>query len=116
MKAIYDIKNEMRMMKKILEIIETEANGKDFTVKDLHNKKGGYMISGASMKALVRRNLIEVVGTVPSSYKREVYVDRRVGYVEVDIPTTVNVYRQIHDYEWYKNVMLKTLTNTIMSV
>ena len=39
MKAIYDIKNEMRMMKKILEIIETEANGKDFTVKDLHNKK-----------------------------------------------------------------------------
>ena len=116
MKAIYDIKNEMRMIKRTLEIIETEANGKDFTVRDLHDKKGGYMITGASMKALIRRNLIEIVGTAPSSYKREVYVDRRVGYVEVDIPTTVNVYRQIHNYEWYRNVMLKTLTNTIMSV
>ena len=116
MKAIYDIKNEMRMMKKILEIIETEANGKNFTVRDLHDKKGGYMISGASMKALVRRNLIEVVGTAPSSFKKEVYIDRRIGYVEVDIPTTVKVYRQIHDYEWYKNVMLKTLANTIMNI
>ena len=116
MKAIYDIKNEMRMVKRILEVIETEANGKDFTVRDLHDKKGGYMINGTSMNALIRRGLIEKVGECPSSYKREVYVDRRVGYVEVDIPTTVKVYRQIHDYEWYKNVMLKTLTNTIMSV
>ena len=116
MKAIYDIKTDMKMVKRTLEVIETEANGKDFTVRDLCDKKGGYMISGASMNALIRRGLIKKVGECPSSYKREVYVDRRVGYVEVDIPTTVKVYRQIHDYEWYKNVMLKTLTNAVMSV
>jgi len=116
MKAIYDIKNEMRMVKRTLEVIETEVNGKDFTVKDLRNKKGGYMISGASMKALQRRGLIKKVGECPSSFKKEIYVDRCIGYVEVDIPTTVKVYRQIHNFEWYQNVMLKTLTDAVMNV
>lgn len=116
MKAIYDIKTDMRMMKRTLEVIETEANGKDFTVRDLHDKKGGYMITGASMNALIRRGLIKKVGERPSSFKKEIYVDRRIGYVEVDIPTTVKVYRQIHDFEWYQNVMLKTLTDAVMSV
>lgn len=115
MKAIYDIKNDMNITKMTLEIIEREANGKDFTVKDLHDKKGSYMISGASMNALIRRGLVKKVGERPSSFKKEIYVNR-IGYVEVDIPTTVKVYRQIHDYEWYKNVMLKTLTNAVMSV
>ena len=116
MKAIDDIKNEMIITKMTLKIIETEANGKDFTVKDLHDKKGGYIISGASMNALIRRGLIKKVGERPSSFKKEIYVDRQIGYVEVDIPTTVKVYRQIHDYEWYKNVMFKTLTNAVMNV
>ena len=68
---------------------------------------------------VVKKNIAQnfkKVGECPSSFKKEIYVDRRIGYVEVDIPTTVKVYRQIHDYEWYKNVMLKTLTNAVMSV
>lgn len=116
MKAIYDIKNEMEITKMTLKVIEREANGKDFTVKDLRDKKGGYMITGASMNALIRRGLVKKVGECPSSFKKEIYVDKRIGYTEVDIPTTVKVYRQIHDFEWYQNVMLKTLTNAVMNV
>ena len=114
MKAIYDIKNEMNITKMTLKIIETEANGKDFTVKDLHDKKGGYIISGASMNALIRRGLVKKVGERPSSYKKEICVDGH--WIEVDVPCKVKVYRQIHDFEWYQNVMLKTLTNAVMSV
>ena len=114
MKAINDIKNEMAHIKKVLTFIEKETNGADFTVKDLYDRKGGYIMSGPLMKSLLRRNLVEIVGTTPSAYKAEIRHHNQ--WVEVTIPTTVNVYRQIHDYEWYKNVMLKTLTNIIESV
>jgi len=116
MKAIYDIKSDMYRMKKVMEFIEEYTKGKDFTVADLRKTDKSYLISGSLMKALQRRGLIEKVGECPSSFKKEMYVDARIGYAEVTVPTTVKIYRQIHDFEWYQNVMLKTLTNAVMDI
>jgi len=113
MKAINDIKAEMNRMKRVIDFIEKNAN-KNFTVAELYELDGGYFISGPLMSGLLERHLIEVVGKRPSSYKKDVCVDGH--WIEVDVPCEVNVYRQIHDFKWYQNVMLKTLTNAIMNV
>lgn len=113
MKAINDIKAEMKKMKKVMDFIEKNAN-KNFTVAELYNMNGGYFINGPLMSGLVERHLVEVVGERSSSYRKDICVDGH--WIEVDVPCTVNVYRQIHDFKWYQNVMLKTLTNAVMNV
>ena len=112
MHALEQIKTDMAITRMTLKVIEEETKGREFTVKELHQNPRGYIISGASMSALIRRGLVKMVGLRPSTYKRTINVD---GYdIEVDVPTEVKVYKQIHDYEWYQNIMLKTLTNIVM--
>ena len=114
MKAINDIKGEMMHMKFVLKVLEDATNGKEFIVNEIYDKPYGYIMSGALASALVRRGLLEVVGTRPSSYKADAWVHGKVR--EVVVPCEVKVYKLIHDYEWYKNVMIKTLTDSVMSV
>lgn len=111
MKMINDLKDEMNRMRKIINFIETEAKGNEFCVSDFDDNQKAYFMNGASMTALVRRNIVEVVETREGSYKRPMWVDGQ--YKDVIVPCTINVYKQIHDYEWYKKVMLKTLIDIV---
>ena len=114
MKAIEDIKNDMERVELVLIDLEDMTDGKEFTVNEIYNKPNGYFMSGALASALVRRGLLEVVGTRPSSYKADAWVHGKVR--EVIVPCEVKVYKQIHDYEWYKNVMIKALTDAIINM
>lgn len=112
MRTIRELKYDMRYVRMALNAIE--KNGfldKEFTASELGEK--WYVASHNSqlMMMLVRRGIAEIVGTVDRTFEKEIWHHNK--YVKAQIPYKANVYRIIHDAEWYKNVLLKVVANAI---
>jgi len=112
MRTIRELKYDMRYVKKALHAIED--NGfldKEFTASELGEK--WYVASHNSqlMMMLVRRGIAEIVGTVDRTFEKEDWYHNK--RVVIQIPYKANVYKIIHDADWYKNTLLKVVANAI---
>ena len=112
MYTIKAMKADMKYVRNALHAIED--NGfldKEFTASELGEK--WYVASHNSqlMMMLVRRGIAKIVGTVDRTFEKEIYHHNK--YVVAQIPYKANVYRIVHDAEWYKNVLLKVVANAI---
>ena len=112
MYAIKEMKNDVNYVRKALE--EIEKNGfldKEFTASELGEKWYVAYHNSQLMMMLTRRGVATIVGSVDRTYEREVC--RNCEWVMAQIPYKANVYKIIHDAEWYKTTLLKAIANAI---
>ena len=111
MRAIEIIKKDIAVITNLLNNIEDFTDGREFTTKEF-NATHSYCLEGGEMSALVHRGIAKVVGEKEYTYKREIYLGKG-KYAMAEIPYTAKVYSIVHDIEWYKAVLLYSLTQII---
>ena len=111
MRAIRDIKKDIVDTTINFKYLADFTDGREFTVKEF-NESTDRPIDGQIMSALVRRGIAKVVGEKEYTYKREIYLGKG-KYAMAEIPYTAKVYSIVHDIEWYKAVLLHSLTQII---
>lgn len=112
MYTINGMKADMRYVRMALHAIEDYGFlEKEFTASELGEK--WYVASHNSqlMMMLVRRGIAEIVGTVDRTFEKEIWHHNK--YVKAQIPYKANVYKIVHDAEWYKKMLLKAVANAI---
>ena len=112
MYTIERMKADMRYIRMALHAIEDYGFlDKEFTNSELGEK--WYVACGNSqlMMMLVRRGIAEIVGTVDRTFEKEIYHHNK--WVKAQIPYKANVYKIVHDAEWYKKILLKAVANAI---
>ncbi len=112
MRTIRELKEDMEYVRMTLHAIEEYGFlNKEFTASELGEK--WYVASHNSqiMMMLVRRGIAEIVGTVDRTFEKEIWHHNK--YVMARIPYKANVYKIVHDADWYKNVLIKAFVNAI---
>ena len=112
MRTIRELKADMNYVRMALNAIE--KNGfldREFTASELGEK--WYVASHNSqlMMMLTRRGIAEIVGTVGRTFEKEIWHHNK--YVMAQIPYKANMYKIVHDAEWYKEMLLKAVANAI---
>ena len=112
MYTIKEMKADMKYIRKTLHAIEDyDLLNKEFTASELGEK--WYVASHNSqlMMMLVRRGIAEIVGTVDRTFEKEIWYHNK--YVKAQIPYKANVYKIVHDADWYKTTLLTAVANAI---
>lgn len=112
MNAIREMKADMNYIRKTLEAIE--ENGfldKEFTASELGEKWYVAHANSQLMMMLTRRGIAEIVGSVDRTFEKEIW--HKNTWIKAQIPYKANVYKIIHDAEWYKETLLKAVANAI---
>lgn len=110
MKAIDEIRNDVEYVEILLENIKRYGfMDKDFTASELGEYYSAASRNTQLMPALVRRGLAEVVGTVEWTFKKEILFNGK--FVEATIPYEANVYRIVHNADWYREVLIMAVIN-----
>ena len=81
--------------------------GRKYTEQGVETK----ILNGSGMDALVERGLVEIIGNVDGTF--ECYVKTPFGEIPVTISTKKRIYRVVHDIEWYKENLIKTLASKV---
>ena len=63
------------------------------------------------MMMLVRRGIAVIVGTVDRTFEKEIWYHNK--YVTAQVPYKANVYKIVHDINWYKQTLLKAVADAI---
>ena len=112
MKSIDAMKSDVAYIKMTLKAIE--KNGfldKEFTASELGEKLYVAYCNSQLMMMLTRRGIAKIVGSVDRTFEKEIWYHNK--YVIVQIPYKANVYKIVHDADWYKNVLLKAVADAI---
>ena len=112
MKSISTMKSDVAYVKMALKAIE--KNGfldKEFTASELGEKWYVADHNSQLMMMLVRRGIAVIVGTVDRTFEKEIWYHNK--YVTAQVPYKANVYKIVHDINWYKQTLLKAVADAI---
>lgn len=112
MYTIEKMKADMEYVKMALHAIEKYGFlDKEFTASELGEKWYIASYNSQLMMMLVRRGIAEIVGTVDRTFEKEIW--HHNTFVKAQIPYRANVYKIVHNADWYKDVLLKAVANAI---